>query len=88
MSAFTVRLPEGFRSEAESYAARIGVPVSSLIAIALREYLDARGGPSEAVQAQQGGPAASVPRVAAGQPCPCGSRKPYGKCHGKAGGVV
>jgi hypothetical protein len=24
-----------------------------------------------------------VPKVAKGQPCPCGSGKPYGKCHGR-----
>lgn len=25
----------------------------------------------------------SIPKVAKGQPCPCGSGKPYGKCHGR-----
>ena len=30
------------------------------------------------------GAARPVPRVGKNQPCPCGSRKPYGKCHGRA----
>lgn len=25
-----------------------------------------------------------IPRVGKAQPCPCGSGKPYGKCHGRA----
>lgn len=88
MSAFSLRLPDAFKAEVEAYARRIGVSSAALAAIALREYLDARG--SVAVgPGQHGVPApAPVPKVAAGQPCPSGSRKPYGKCHGKPGGAA
>jgi hypothetical protein len=85
MSAFSLRLPDEFKAEVEAYAARVGISAAGLCAIALREYLDARG-PAAPTPARQGGSAA-VPRVGANQPCPCGSRKPYGKCHGREGGV-
>lgn len=86
MSAFSLRLPDAFKAEVEAYARRIGVSAAALAAIALREYLDARPSVLEG-SGQQGVPTPAVPRVAAGQPCPCGSRKPYGKCHGRPGGA-
>lgn len=87
MSAFSLRLPDEFKAEVEAYARRIGVSSAALAAIALREYLDARGSLASG-PGHHGVPAPVVPKVAAGQPCPCGSRKPYGKCHGKLGGAV
>jgi hypothetical protein len=62
------------------------VSAAALAAVALREYLDARAHEGPGLQGVPA-PAASIPRVAAGQPCPCGSRKPYGKCHGRPGGA-
>ena len=39
--AMTVRLKDTLRDEAKGYADRLGVTVNALIAVALREYLDA-----------------------------------------------
>lgn len=42
----------------------------------------ARAAPARAVQGPTG--TASVPRVGANQPCPCGSGQKYKRCHGKS----
>ena len=39
-------------------------------------------GGAENVPAQPPRSLRPVPKVAANQPCPCGSRKPYKRCHG------
>jgi hypothetical protein len=39
---FTVRLPEELAQEARRFASRGGIALNALVAIALREYLDAR----------------------------------------------
>jgi hypothetical protein len=45
--AMTVRLPEELAEQGRQYAAELGVSLNALLAIALREYLDARrSGPS------------------------------------------
>ncbi|MGH8083922.1 MAG: SEC-C metal-binding domain-containing protein [Lysobacter sp.] len=38
----TLRLPVAFKREAEAYAESLGVSLNALIAVALRDYLDAR----------------------------------------------
>jgi len=42
--ATTARLPEGLKLEAEAYAKGLGVSLNALLAVALRDYLDARRG--------------------------------------------
>ena len=95
-AAPSVRISESLKVEAASYAASIGVSLSALVAVALRDYLDRRRWPDGPAQGQAGAapaaPAAApvsvphrvqpVPKVGANQPCPCGSRKPYKRCHG------
>ena len=49
--AITARLPAGLKSEAEAYAAGLGVSLNALIAVALRDYLDARQRPISPPQA-------------------------------------
>lgn len=55
--ALTVRLPGELQIEANRYAGGLGLSLNSLIAVALREYLDDRKRPDQAVAAQ---PAPSV----------------------------
>jgi len=43
--AMTVRLPDDLARRGRRYAAEIGVSLNALLAIALREYLDARASP-------------------------------------------
>lgn len=96
-AAPSVRISEPLKLEAAHYAASIGVSLSALVAVALRDYLDRRRWPDGAAQGREGeAPAAppvapsmsvptrspTVPKVGANQPCPCGSRKPYKRCHG------
>lgn len=83
----TLRLSEPLQAAAARYADDLGISLNALVAVALADYLGNRGQLELATQATPK-PLASVPKVAAGQPCPCGSRKPYGKCHGRAGGVA
>ena len=89
----TLRLPEHLHAEATAYAEWLGLSLNALCTVALREYLDARPGPGSVLAAAEKShgsataktaPAGSVPRVAKGQPCPCGSGRTYGKCHGRA----
>lgn len=44
-TAITARLPAGLKSESDVYAASLGISLNALIAVALREYLDARAYP-------------------------------------------
>lgn len=46
--ALTVRLPDELQGEANRYAFGLGLSLNSLIAVALREYLDDRKRPQEA----------------------------------------
>lgn len=39
--AMTLRLPEALKLEAQAYAATLGLSINALVALALREYLDA-----------------------------------------------
>lgn len=42
MSTSTLRLPDELQAEATAYAARLGISLNALCAVALRDYLDAR----------------------------------------------
>lgn len=56
--ATTTRLPEGLKIEADAYAARLGISLNALLAVALRDYLDARRAvPQARPPAQAGDPA-------------------------------
>jgi hypothetical protein len=45
--ATTLRLPPALQAEAAAYASSLGISAAALIAVALREYLDARKGTGE-----------------------------------------
>ena len=62
--ATTARLPEALKQEAETYARGLGVSLNALLAVALRDYLDARRGLA-AVPAQATQQAPAVPPLAA-----------------------
>jgi hypothetical protein len=50
--AMTMRLSDGLKQEAETYANGIGISLNALISVALRDYLDSRSSePRKAVQA-------------------------------------
>lgn len=59
--AFTARIPDALQTEAETYAATLGISLNALLAVALRHYLDDRAGralvPSQVVL-----PTTAVPR--------------------------
>lgn len=40
--ATTARIPEPLKGEAEAYARALGISLNALLAVALRDYLDAR----------------------------------------------
>jgi len=40
--AMTLRLPDGLAERGRRYAAELGISLNGLLAVALREYLDAR----------------------------------------------
>lgn len=55
--ATTARLPEALKREAYAYAEGLGVSLNALLAVALRDYLDARRGLAAAsAQAPQAAP--------------------------------
>lgn len=60
-------LPEALKLEAESYARGLGVSLNALLAVALRDYLDARRGLA-AIPAKPAALAVSVEAVAASLP--------------------
>lgn len=41
----TLRVPDALHAEAAAYAASLGLSLNGLVAVALRDYLDARPGP-------------------------------------------
>lgn len=57
--ASTFRFPEDLKAEASAYAARLGVSLNALCAIALRDYLDSRKGAAQ--PAPSGPPDAGLP---------------------------
>lgn len=61
--AMTLRLPASLEAEAAAYAASLGLSLTGLVAVALREYLDARPAPAAlpAVSTPSPTPAASSP---------------------------
>lgn len=66
MPATTLRLPAELKAETDAYAARLGISVNALAAVALREYLDDRamrrsGGLSEIPRAVAEKPPAETP---------------------------
>lgn len=64
--AMTVRLPEGLAEQGRQYAATIGISLNALLAIALREYIDARRSTSRLQRAPQTLAQAIAQRVKAG----------------------
>jgi hypothetical protein len=97
--AMSLRLPDSIKVEASAYAKTLGISLNGLLAVALRDYLDARKPRLDPVR--EGLPPESVAKPARAaskrststkpstptyhQDCPCGSGKKYGKCHGKGG---
>jgi hypothetical protein len=62
--ALSVRLPEPLKVEAEAYARGVGISLNALLAIALRDYLDARRpGAGTAVAPVVAAPPVPEPRV-------------------------
>lgn len=61
--AMTLRLPASLEAEAAAYAASLGLSLTGLVAVALREYLDARPAPAAlpAASTPSPAPAASSP---------------------------
>ena len=97
---FTLRLPPDLAAQADALAQHMGLSLNALCVMALRSqvpYLSRTYGPPPArpagLQALTAPPSsvpvvskrASVPRVAANQPCPCGSGQKYKRCHGAPG---
>lgn len=100
MSAPNVRLTDPLKADAARYARSLGISLNALVAVAVRDYLDARRQEpgeepaSSPPVARPAGPrtvqkpapaiAAAVPKVGRNEPCPCGSGKKYKQCHGGA----
>ena len=64
--AMTLRLPDPLARRARRYAAELGVSLNALLAIALREYLDARSPTPRAAPPPSGLAQAIAQRVQAG----------------------
>lgn len=83
--AITARLPEALKAEADAYAAGLGISLNALLAVALRDYLDARrpgAGPRPvAAEPSVSAPAAPVPAPAASAP---DLRDPYALAKNRA----
>ena len=95
MSGPNVRLSDPLRGEAVAFARSIGISLSALVAVSVRDYLDARQRPVEQPAGAGGlslAPASHSPaprpvslaKVGRNDPCPCGSGKKYKQCHGGA----
>ncbi|MCD6673066.1 MAG: toxin-antitoxin system HicB family antitoxin [Burkholderiaceae bacterium] len=61
----TLRIPESLKAEAAAYAASLGLSLNNLVAVALREYLDARPAPKAAAAAPLRVALPATPRAAA-----------------------
>ena len=91
--ASTVRFPDDLKAEADRYAEHLGVSFSALLAVALRDYLDARKSPGKPSQAALDaltpvGPGEAMPATFRAPknpraPCSCGSGQQWRHCHGK-----
>ena len=85
----TLRLPEVLKARAAAYADQLGISVNALLAVALKDYLDAREGRAGAREKRPASPlpASAAPqtihRAGRNEPCPCGSGKKYKLCHGR-----
>jgi hypothetical protein len=93
----TLRLPVALKTEADVYAASIGISLNALCSVALRDYLDARARsaeppitPARPLPKRRPALAPAVAPVlytepAAGvyAPCSCGSGQKWKWCHGK-----
>jgi hypothetical protein len=66
MTAPSIRLADGLKSDATAYARGVGVSLNALVAIAVRDYLDARKSPPPVPTAAsaQSAPARAVPAQA------------------------
>lgn len=92
--ATTARLPEALKLEADAYARGLGISLNALLAVALRDYLDARKPGSTPVRpvvtpalpAAQ--PATVRPPKNPRAPCPCGSGDQWRHCHGHPEGPL
>ena len=84
MPATTLRLPAELKAEADNLAARLGISLNALAAVALRDYLDGRSATARsALRSVAAGPlpallprpGASVHKAPASRndPCPCGA---------------
>lgn len=89
--AMTLRLPPDLTAQGQDKARALGISFNALIAVALRDYLDARppmapsGAPSLAAPVPSGLPPSPValpagfkPPVSRSDPCPCGAKDPQG----------
>lgn len=90
MTGPNVRVADPLRGEAAAFARSLGISLSALVAVAVRDYLDARQRQVEppASTARASAPGAAPPvavpvaKVGRNDPCPCGSGKKYKQCHG------
>ncbi|OYY63392.1 MAG: hypothetical protein B7Y51_06210 [Burkholderiales bacterium 28-67-8] len=82
--ATTARFPDELKAEADAYAQRLGVSLNALLAIALRDYLDARSSPGQAARtAHKTAPEPVIAPKSPRERCPCGSGAQWRHCHGK-----
>lgn len=83
-----LRMPATDRTEAAALAEGMGLSLNAYILLAVRNANVYRA--QQAVKFQraavsrqrQAAASRDVPKVAANQPCPCGSGKKYKRCHG------
>lgn len=69
-SSTTLRLPDGLKSDAETYAAALGISLNALCSVALRDYLDARRVDLASVAAVAASVVRSTPAVVGQKPRP------------------
>lgn len=76
--ATTLRLPEALMTEAQAYAAHLGLSMNGLVAVALRDYLDSRrmprsGQPSDPSGSSAASSGPSAAKLAPTEPATPGS---------------
>lgn len=91
----TLRLPAELAAQAAAVAAQQGLTVNAFMVQAVRNWATYQGKRLGASSLRAVGPAlpsslapapsmtATVPKVGANQPCPCGSGLKYKRCHGQ-----
>lgn len=91
MTGPNVRIADPLKAEAAAYARTIGISLNALVAVAVRDYLDARRPAVTAPAAAAVAAPAKLAPLPAGtrkpgrnDPCPCGSGKKFKQCHGGA----